>query len=82
MPRRGEFDADARLQELEGDGIAGEVIFPQMAPFGAGLTQYRNEVSPEHNLEEIVLQSMAHDFVMPTQAVMLVSPLSMSMTSR
>lgn len=50
-PRRGEFDADARLQELEGDGIAGEVIFPQMAPFGAGLTQYRNEVSPEHNLE-------------------------------
>ena len=26
-PRRGEFDADARLLELEGDGIAGEVIF-------------------------------------------------------
>ena len=50
-PRRGEFDADARLQELEGDGIAAELIFPQMAPFGAGLTQYRNEVSPEHNLE-------------------------------
>lgn len=52
-PRRGEFDATVRLAELEADGIAGEVIFPQMAPFGAGLMQYRHPVSPEHNLEGI-----------------------------
>jgi predicted TIM-barrel fold metal-dependent hydrolase len=50
-PRRGEFDASIRLAELEADGIAGEVIFPQMAPFGAGLMQYRHPVSPELNLE-------------------------------
>lgn len=50
-PRRGEFDADVRRQELEDDGIAGELIFPQMAPFGAGLTQYRSPISPEHNLQ-------------------------------
>ncbi len=50
-PRRGEFDATVRLAELEADGIAGEVIFPQMAPFGAGLMQYRHPVSPELNLE-------------------------------
>jgi predicted TIM-barrel fold metal-dependent hydrolase len=50
-PRRGEFDASVRLAELEADGIAGEVIFPQMAPFGAGLMQYRHPVSPEDNLE-------------------------------
>lgn len=50
-PRRGEFDATVRLAELEADGIAGEVIFPQMAPFGAGLMQYRHPVLPEHNLE-------------------------------
>lgn len=50
-PRRGEFDSDTRLQELEGDGIAGEVVFPQMAPFGAGLLQYRFPVSAEHNRE-------------------------------
>lgn len=50
-PRRGEFDAAQRLIELEEDGIAGELIFPQMAPFGAGLTQYRTPISPEHNLE-------------------------------
>jgi predicted TIM-barrel fold metal-dependent hydrolase len=49
-PRRGEYDAAVRLQELEGDGIAGEVIFPQMAPFGAGLMQYRKPIPPEHNL--------------------------------
>lgn len=48
-PRRGEFDADVRLRELEEDGIAGEVIFPQMAPFGAGLMQYRNKVDPDEN---------------------------------
>jgi predicted TIM-barrel fold metal-dependent hydrolase len=49
-PRRGEYDAQIRLQELEDDGIAGEVVFPQMAPFGAGLMQYRRPVPPEHNL--------------------------------
>ena len=49
-PRRGEFDAAVRLQELEADGIAGEIVFPQMAPFGAGLMQYRNEVDAEQNL--------------------------------
>ncbi len=49
-PRRGEWDASVRLQELEADGIAGEVIFPQMAPFGAGLMQYRSPVDPEKNL--------------------------------
>jgi predicted TIM-barrel fold metal-dependent hydrolase len=52
-PRRGEFDRDARVQELDADGIAGEVVFPQMAPFGAGLTQYRHEVPPDQNLEGI-----------------------------
>jgi predicted TIM-barrel fold metal-dependent hydrolase len=52
-PRRGEFDAAVRLEELEADGIAGEVIFPQMAPFGAGLLQYRRPVFPEHNLAGI-----------------------------
>lgn len=50
-PRRGEFDAKVRLKELEDDGIAGELIFPQMAPFGAGLTQYRQPIKPEYNLE-------------------------------
>jgi predicted TIM-barrel fold metal-dependent hydrolase len=49
-PRRGEYDAEIRLRELEEDGIAGEVVFPQMAPFGAGLMQYRRPVPPEHNL--------------------------------
>jgi hypothetical protein len=47
-PRRGEFDASVRIKELDDDGIAGEVIFPQMAPFGAGLMQYRHDVKPEH----------------------------------
>jgi predicted TIM-barrel fold metal-dependent hydrolase len=50
-PRAGEWDMQARSKELEDDGIAGEVIFPQMAPFGAGLMQYRNPVDPEQNLE-------------------------------
>ena len=45
-PRRGEYDAAVRLRELEADGIAAEVIFPQMAPFGAGLMMYRHNVSP------------------------------------
>jgi predicted TIM-barrel fold metal-dependent hydrolase len=49
-PRKGEFDASIRIQELNDDGIAGEIIFPQMAPFGAGLMQYRHEVAPEENL--------------------------------
>ena len=49
-PRRGEYDAQVRLQELEADGLAGEVIFPQMAPFGAGLMQYRHDVTPEQSL--------------------------------
>ena len=42
-----------RSKELEADGIAGEIIFPQMAPFGAGLLQYRRPVDPEHNLAGI-----------------------------
>jgi len=49
-PRRGEYMADVRLQELEDDGIAGEIIFPQMAPFGAGLMQYRHDIAPDQNL--------------------------------
>lgn len=49
-PRRGEYMADVRLQELEDDGIAGELIFPQMAPFGAGLMQYRHDIAPDQNL--------------------------------
>ena len=49
-PRRGEFDAAIRLAELEADGVVGEVIFPQMAPFGAGLMQYRSEIDAEQNL--------------------------------
>src|SRR5262245_30350249 len=48
-PRRGEFDAGVRIRELDADGIAGEVIFPQMAPFGAGLMQYRYPVTPEQS---------------------------------
>ena len=52
-PRQGEWDIDVRMKELSDDGVAGEVIFPQMAPFGAGLTQYRNAVDPEHNLTGI-----------------------------
>ena len=46
-PRAGEWDTAVRLQELEDDGTAGEVIFPQMAPFGAGLLQYRHDVAPD-----------------------------------
>ena len=52
-PRQGEWDMQVRLKELADDGVAGEVIFPQMAPFGAGLTQYRNPVDPAHNLAGI-----------------------------
>lgn len=50
-PRTGEWDPAVRLKELEADGTAGEVIFPQMAPFGAGLMQYRNPVDSQQNLE-------------------------------
>jgi predicted TIM-barrel fold metal-dependent hydrolase len=52
-PRPCEWDAHVRLKELEDDGVAGEVVFPQMAPFGAGLMQYRWPVSPDQNLEGI-----------------------------
>jgi predicted TIM-barrel fold metal-dependent hydrolase len=48
---QGEWDPVVRLRELEADGIVGEVIFPQMAPFGAGLLQYRTPVDPLQNLE-------------------------------
>jgi predicted TIM-barrel fold metal-dependent hydrolase len=52
-PRRGEWDTAVRRQELDADGIAGEVIFPQMVPFGGGLLQYRNPIDPEQNLAGI-----------------------------
>ncbi len=52
-PRPGEYDSAVRMQELDADGVAAEVIFPQMAPFGAGLMQYRREISPEQNLAGI-----------------------------
>ena len=52
-PRRGEFDPAIRVQQLDADGVAGEVIFPQMAPFGAGLLQYRHPISPDRNLAGI-----------------------------
>jgi predicted TIM-barrel fold metal-dependent hydrolase len=52
-PRHGEFDVSVRIKELDADGVAGEIIFPQMAPFGAGLMQYRHDVTPEHNLAGI-----------------------------
>ena len=52
-PRRGEYMPDVRLKELDDDGVAGEIIFPQMAPFGAGLMQYRHPIKPEHNLAGI-----------------------------
>jgi predicted TIM-barrel fold metal-dependent hydrolase len=50
-PRKGEWDPATRLAELEADGVCAEVIFPQMAPFGAGLLQYRSPVDPDQNLE-------------------------------
>ena len=49
-PRRGEWDASVRSREIDDDMSAGEVIFPQMAPFGAGLLQYRYPVTPEQSL--------------------------------
>jgi predicted TIM-barrel fold metal-dependent hydrolase len=47
----GEWDPDARIRDLEADGIVGDVIFPQMAPFGGGLLQYRYAIDPKQNLE-------------------------------
>jgi predicted TIM-barrel fold metal-dependent hydrolase len=47
----GEWNPDVRLEQLEDDGIAGEIIFPQMAPFGGGLLQYRTKVDTQQNLE-------------------------------
>ena len=47
----GEWDPVIRLEQLEADGIVGEVIFPQQAPFGGGLLQYRTPVDPAQNLE-------------------------------
>jgi predicted TIM-barrel fold metal-dependent hydrolase len=47
----GEWDPVMRIEQLESDGIAGEVIFPQQAPFGGGLLQYRTKVDPAQNLE-------------------------------
>ena len=32
----GEWDPEIRARELDADGIAGEVVFPQMAPFEIG----------------------------------------------
>jgi predicted TIM-barrel fold metal-dependent hydrolase len=52
-PRPGEFDPDVRAKDLDADGVAGEVVFPQMVPFGGGLIQYRRAVPPEHNLEGV-----------------------------
>ena len=52
-PRRGEYLPDVRRRELDDDGIAGEIIFPQMAPFGGGLMQYRHDIEPEQNFAGI-----------------------------
>ena len=52
-PRQSEFDAEVRVKDLDADGVAGEVIFPQMVAFGGGLIQYRRQVVPEHNLAGI-----------------------------
>ena len=49
-PRRGEYDVAQRTRDLDADGVAAEVIFPQMAPFGAGLMQYRFDVTREQSL--------------------------------
>ncbi|MDZ7676757.1 MAG: amidohydrolase family protein [Acidimicrobiales bacterium] len=54
---RGSWDADRRDAELDADGVAGEVIFPDgdsvlsgaSAPFGAGLGQ-SGETPPDHLL--------------------------------
>ena len=49
----GAWDHDMRIQVLDNDGIAGEVIFPDgitemnMPPFGAGISLPTEEVVPE-----------------------------------
>jgi predicted TIM-barrel fold metal-dependent hydrolase len=49
----GAWDHDQRVKVLDGDGIAGEVIFPDgitemnMPPFGAGLSLPTEEIVPE-----------------------------------
>ena len=49
----GAWDSDARLRVLDGDGIAGEVVFPDgitemnTPPFGAGLSLPTEDVVPE-----------------------------------
>ena len=63
-PRPGEWDAKVRMKELDDDGVAGEIIFPQMAPFGAGLMQPRRE--PGQNLEGPRYNRWLADFCSPT----------------
>ena len=52
-PLSGAWDGDQRNKVMDGDGIAGEVIFPDgitemnMPPFGAGLSMPTDEVIPE-----------------------------------
>jgi predicted TIM-barrel fold metal-dependent hydrolase len=49
----GAWDHDARVRVLDGDGIAGEIIFPDgitemnMPPFGAGLSLPTDQIVPE-----------------------------------
>ncbi|HEX5065107.1 MAG TPA: amidohydrolase family protein, partial [Myxococcota bacterium] len=49
----GAWDHDARVRVLDGDGIAGEIIFPDgitemnMPPFGAGLSLPTEQIVPE-----------------------------------
>ena len=49
----GAWDSDIRLEVMDGDGCAGEVIFPDgitemnMPPFGAGLSLPTEEIVPE-----------------------------------
>ncbi|MCH6563945.1 MAG: amidohydrolase [Myxococcales bacterium] len=53
QPLSGAWDHDERVKVLDGDGIAGEVIFPDgitemnMPPFGAGLSLPTENVDPE-----------------------------------
>ncbi len=52
-PLSGAWDHDERVKVLDGDGIAGEVIFPDgitemnMPPFGAGLSLPTENIDPE-----------------------------------
>ena len=53
QPLSGAWDHDERVKVLDGDGIAGEVIFPDgitemnMPPFGAGLSLPTENIDPE-----------------------------------